>query len=230
MLPASERAELLSVCQPVALPLNTLLLKAEHLPQYVYLLTSGVASFVSPVGMGGGVEVSMIGREGLTGAYHLLGDQRSVCDCFMQVPGTGLRIDFRKFQQMFDTLPQLHRRVLQHVQHETMGLQQLTACNRVHLAEERLARWLLMAADRAGSLQLPLTQDFMAQMLGTRRTTVTLIAGILQRGGLIQYRRGNVTILDREQMEHTACKCYKTLFRLYQQLYQSPAAPVSTAG
>lgn len=230
MLPAPERAELLRVCQPVALPLNTPLLKAEQLPQYVYLITSGVASFVSPMGTGEGVEVSMIGREGLTSAYHLLGDQRSICDCFMQIPGTGLRIEFRKFQQMFEILPQLHRRVLQHVQHETMGLQQLTACNRVHLAEQRLARWLLMASDRAGSMELPLTQEFMAQMLGTRRTTVTLIAGILQRDGLIQYRRGNVTILDRGLMERTSCECYKKLLRLYQQLYQSPGTPVSTAG
>lgn len=220
-LPPDEREEVLALCRPVPLPQKTVLLKAGRLPQYVYLMTSGVASVVSPMGTGEAVEVGLVGREGLTASYHMLGDQLSVSDCLVQVEGTALRTEYRTFQRAFERLPGLHRRVLEYVQHTTLYLQQLAACNVAHLSEERLARWLLMFSDRAESAELPLTQEFMAQMLGTRRSTVTVIAQVLQQRGLVEYRRGSVTIADRAGLQSTACACYDILSKLRRGLYQT---------
>lgn len=142
----------------------------------------------------------------------------------MQVDGTGMRIRFKQLQQDFMAVPELHARVLQNVQYEALTLAQLSACNRLHEVEERLARWLLMVADRIGSHTLPLTQEFLGEMLGTRRSTVTVSAGTLQRAGLIEYRRGHVRILDRDSLEEAACECYRIVQRLHRNLYSDPIA------
>ena len=114
---------------------------------------------------------------------------------------------------------EIRDRTLEFVQEQAVSLSQLAGCNRLHESEERLSRWLLMAQDRTGTDVLDFTQEFLGMMLGSRRTTVTLIAGVLQRSGLIEYRRGRVTILDREGLEATACDCYKITKELYRGLY-----------
>jgi DNA-binding MarR family transcriptional regulator len=109
------------------------------------------------------------------------------------------------------------------VQEQALTIGQIAACNRLHEAEERLARWLLMARDRTQSDVLNITQEFLAEMLGARRTTVTMVAGALQRSGFIEYRRGHVRILDRINLEAASCDCYKVIKRLYHGLYKDVA-------
>jgi CRP-like cAMP-binding protein len=222
-LPASERATLAINLESIALPVNTVLFEAEEAPPYIYLLTSGIASVVTPMVAGEAVEVGLVGREGIAGSIHLLGRQVGSARCFMQVGGSGMRMAFSKFEKSFTEGVGLHRRVLQYVQYESLILSQLAACNRVHEVEERLARWLLMVEDRHGQSALPLTQEFLGEMLGARRSTVTVVAGTLQRSGLIEYHRGHIKILDRDRLEDVACECYPITRRLFQNLYQDAA-------
>ena len=221
-LPAAERTSLLDKLEPIALPVDTVLFEPDEQPRHLYFVTSGIASIVTTMSGGGAVEVGLMGREGLPGSIFLLGSQTGLTRCMMQVEGAGLRMRFKQFEQEFFSSPTLHRRILEHVQHDSLVLTQLSACNRLHEVEERMARWLLMVADRLESPELPLTQEFLSEMLGTRRSTVTITAGTLQRGGLIRYGRGHIQILDREGLQDTACECYPVVQKLYRNLYRQP--------
>ena len=226
-LPAAERTALMAKLEAVPLPVEPVLFEADAQPRYIHFVTSGIASVVTAMSSGGAVEVGLMGREGLPGSIFLLGNQTGFTRCFMQVAGTGLRMRFKQFEQEFYSNPALLRRVLQHVQHDALILAQLSACNRLHEAEERLARWLLMLQDRLGVPDLPLTQEFLSEMLGTRRSTVTMTAGALQRSGLIEYERGHIRILNRQKLEDTACECYPIVQKLYKNLYQEPLRQIA---
>lgn len=226
-LSVEERTPLLSQLERVAIPARATLFNAERIPRYMYLLTSGVASIVSEMNAGQAVEVSMVGREGIPGSCRLLGSGMGHSRCVMLEAGTGLRMEFRKFEQAFQMSPGLHKLVLQHVQHEAFMMEQLSACNRVHETEARLSRWLLMASDRVGDVLLNPTQESMSKTLGTRRTTITQVASGMQRRGLIRYRRGRMQILDRDGLRESACECYPVTQRALQTLYDQ--APVEAA-
>ncbi len=219
-LPPAEHAALANKLEPVPLPVNTMLYEAEKVPRYLYLPTSGIASVVNVMSSGNAVEVGLVGREGIVGSIHLLGSQNGLNICVIQVPASGFRIPLRDAMDAFTQQPVFRRRVLQYVQYESLVLSQLSACNRIHEVEERLARWLLMVADRTGDSQMRLTQEFISQMLGTRRSTVTVTAGALQRAGLIEYGRGDVKIIDRSSLENAACECYQFTRKVLQNLYQ----------
>jgi CRP-like cAMP-binding protein len=171
---------------------------------------------------GGTAEVGLIGREGVVGSFHLLGPAKVLTNCFIQLEATALRIPFAELAHAFRTNEEIRDRILEFVQEQAVSLSQLAGCNRLHESEERLARWLLMARDRAGSDVLDFTQEFLGMMLGARRTTVTVIAGVLQRSGLIEYRRGRVKIIDQENLEVAACDCYKLTRELFAGLYRKP--------
>jgi CRP-like cAMP-binding protein len=219
-LPPAAKAELLKSLEPVPLPLKSPLFNAGEAPRYVHFLTSGLSSVVTVMGGGDAVEVGLTGREGLPQGIHLLGPQRGDTRAFMQVAGTGLRMEFKRFEQEFRRIPELNSAVLRFVQCESLVMGQLAACNRLHEIEERLARWLLMVADRTGDLKMELTQEFLGEMLGTRRSSVTIAASSLQRSGFIDYRRGHIEILNRERLEDAACECYPITRRLYDGLYR----------
>jgi CRP-like cAMP-binding protein len=213
---------LVSASTHVNLPLRTVLYEADQTPSHAYFMTSGIASVVTAMADGGTAEVGLIGAEGVVGSLHLLGPAPVSTTCFIQLDGSALRIPFSQMQNAFRSSPEIRDRVLEFVQAQASSLGQLAGCHRLHEAEERLARWLLMAQDRVLSDSLYFTQEFLAMMLGARRTTVTVVAGGLQRKGLIQYRRGHVKILDRKGLEATACDCYKILERLNTNLYTHP--------
>ncbi len=219
-LPREEASKLLKFLQPVPLPLKTVMFEAGQTPRYVYFLTSGLSSIVTVMDGGEAVEVGLTGRKGLPQATHLLGPERGDTRAFMQMAGTGLRMEFERFAQEFRHNPDLNTAVLRYVQSESLVMGQLAACNRLHEMEERLARWLLVVADRTGELKMELTQEFLGEMLGARRSSVTIAAGALQRSGLIDYRRGHIEILDRERLEDAACQCYPTTRRLFDNLYR----------
>ena len=214
------RRAVLEMCRPVDLPLRTLLHEQGEMPVYGYFLCSGVASMVVSMAEGGSAEVGLIGREGVIGAMHILGPTPTPAQCFIQLEGTGLRLRLADLRTVFQTSAEFRGRVLECVQQQAVTLEQVAACNKLHETEERLARWLLMSRDRADQDTMTMTQEFLADMLGTRRTTVTLVAGSLQRRGLIDYRRGKVTILDRAALEAAACDCYGVIKEALTNLYK----------
>lgn len=214
------RQQILDLSRPVELPLHTLLHEQSEMPGWGYFLCSGIASMVVSMVEGGSAEVGLIGREGIVGASHLLGPTPAPAQCFIQMDGTALRIRMADMRMFFDTSKEFRNRVLEFIQQQSVALEQIAACNKLHEAEERLARWLLMSRDRADDDTMSMTQEFMADMLGTRRTTVTLVAGSLQRQGLIDYRRGKVKIVNRAALEEAACDCYRVCKDARDNLYK----------
>ena len=218
---STESRELIhSQSTQVTLPLRSVLYFASTVPTDAYFMTSGLASIVGSTSQGETVEVGIVGREGLVGAAHLLGPAVPPTECFIQLPGSALKIPYQKLQHLFRTSEEIRTRILEFVQERIFSLSQMATCNRLHNAEERLARWLLMVDDAIQSDTIDLTQEFLAQMLGAQRTTVTMVAGTLQRAGLIDYKRGALHIVNRKQLEAAACDCYGVIKKLYCNLYK----------
>ena len=207
------------------LPLKYSLFEAERTPDYAYFMTSGMASIVTEMEDGGTAEVGIIGEEGIVGGIHILGPAKVSTTAFIQLAGTGLRIPLNDLRRFFHTSPEFHDRFLEFYQEQSLTVSQIAGCNRLHEAEERLARWLLMAQDRTQSDVMFFTQEFLGMMLGSRRTTVTLIAGALQRADLIEYSRGRVQIINREKLETAACDCYRISKDLFTNLYSQSWSP-----
>ena len=219
-LSSKSRESLLARSVALPLPVRTLLYKANEVPAYAYFITSGMASVVALSTDGGTAEVAVTGCEGIVGSIHLLGPAPVSTESFMQLDGTGLRISLIELRKAFRSSEEIRDRILEFVQEQSLSVSQIAGCNRLHEAEARLARWLLMVQDRTQSDVLNFTQEFLAMMLGAQRTTVTMVAGNLQRSGLIEYRRGHVKILNRENLEEAACDCYKITKNLYDNLYK----------
>jgi CRP-like cAMP-binding protein len=178
-----------------------------------------MASIVTTMEDGETAEVGVVGNEGIVGSIFLLGPTKISTSSFIQLEGSALRISMLDLRHAYRSSEEIRDRLLEFVQEQAVTVSQIAGCNRLHEAEERLARWLLMAQDRTQSEVLNFTQEFLAMMLGARCTTVTLIAGSLQRANLIEYSRGRVKILDRENLESAACDCYKITKDLYTNLY-----------
>lgn len=219
-LPRSERAHLLTLLIPVPLPVRTPLFHVGEQPRYIHLITSGMASVVTSMPGGDAVEVGLAGCEGFPEAFHILGPQTMDTRSFMQVGGTALRVETKRFREEFEARKPLRDAVLRLVQFQSFITSQLAACNRLHNVEQRLARWLLMVSDRVGSPVVQLTQEFLGEMIGARRATITVMAGNLQRAGLVEYRRGVVNILDHPGLEAAACECYPITRKLLTDLYR----------
>ena len=219
-LSSEHREFLIDRSTPVVLPLRTVLYEAEEAPTHAYFMTTGIASVVSTMSSGATAEVGVVGREGIVGSMQLLGPGLVPTHCFMQLDGTALKIPFSELNKAFRSSEEIRDRILEFIQEQALSLSQLAGCNRFHESEERLARWLLMVQDRTQSDVLNLTQEFLAMMLGSQRSTVTLVAGSLQRSGLIEYQRGRVKILNRANLEAAACDCYQVTKHLYANLYK----------
>jgi CRP-like cAMP-binding protein len=213
----------------VALPINAPLYDPHEQPKHIHFLTSGIASIVISMLDGGTVEVATVGREGMPQGMHLLGPTPVPTRCFMQIGGHGLRMEFPAFTKLYAEEEEIRRIVLSYAQYQASMGSQIVGCNRLHDVESRLARWLLIVSDRIGGPVLKLTQEFLAQMIGSRRTTVTAVAGTLQDRGLIDYARGTVRILDRVGLERAACECYPVTRGLLVSLYQASGQTVSPA-
>jgi CRP-like cAMP-binding protein len=193
---------------PISLSLRDVLVDAGAPIENVFFVEEGLACILTKMANGSTIEVGMIGYEGMVGVTALLGDTTSAHQIIVQIPGTALRMTASLCKAAFD-----ESATVRAVIHRFMGVvldqsAQTAACNRLHTMEQRLARWLLTASDRARSDIMPMTHDFLATMLGVRRTGVSEVASALQRSGLIQYRRGRVRITGRAALEATACECY----------------------
>ncbi len=218
LLSPDQLARLRPHLRAEALQLNQTLQMRGKPVEAVFFPTSGMISIVAVMRDGASVEVGIAGREGMLGVQAVLGDDVSLNEAMVQVPGTALRLPGDLLRREAEASPQLRGILLRYVQAYLNSATQSAACNRAHLLEQRLARWLLTARDRAGGDRLPLTHEFIAMMLGVRRAGVTVAAQSLQSAGLIQYAHGRITIADREGLEVAACECYETTKREYARL------------
>lgn len=211
-LPASDIARLAPHLLPVTFRRNQTLHDSGQMVDTVYFLEEGICSIVVSMENGTTVEVGVTGRDGFIGVPAVLGTNHSPNRSFIQIAGSGFSIKAKVLlEQSSDGAGDLRLYLQRSVQALLVQTAQTAACNRVHELEERLARWLLMCHDRLQTDYLPITHEFLAMMLGTRRTTVTVAAGMLHKSGLIEYSRGHVTIQNREKLESAACECYQTI-------------------
>jgi CRP-like cAMP-binding protein len=167
------------------------------------------------------VEFATIGPEGIVGFPVLLGASSMPSKAIVQIPGEALRISTADFRGALDRLPTLQPLLLRYTMALLNQVAQVTSCNRLHEVQERCARWLLQTHDRVNSDSFPLTQEFLAQMLGVHRPTVTVAAGILQKAGLVDYTRGSMTIINRKGLEAASCNCYQVIAAEYERLLNS---------
>ncbi len=226
-LPTGDRDRLVPTLDVVPLKLKDLLHKpGEHI-EYVYFPGGGFLSIVTVLEDGSMVEVATIGREGVIGVTAVLdGTPMSSASMVQGESDTCYRMTADAFRREMDRREAFYELMTRYSQALVGFIMQSTACNAVHSVEQRLARWLLMAQDRMGTDEFPLTQEFVAMMLGATRPTVTVVAGTLQRAGLITYHRGRVTILDREKLESASCECYGVATNLLRAVTSArPRAP-----
>jgi len=207
-LPPQESKQLFPKLELVRLKLHQVLYEAGETIKSGYFINEGMISVLAVQPDGKSVEVGLIGNEGFVGLPLLVGYRSSPTRLITQGDGSAYRCDAETLRQLVRQCPELGQQLHRFGQRLAMQTTQIAACNRLHDVEERLARWILMTDDRVLSKSLPLTQEFLGQMLGTRRSSVTVSAGILQKAGLISYTRGSVTILDRLGLEEAACDCY----------------------
>jgi CRP-like cAMP-binding protein len=210
-LPAGDFSRIRSSLDVVPLKLKEVLQRPGEPIRYVYFPTGGFFSMLTILEDGRMVEVATIGREGMVGVtaawtespvpFVVMGQAES--DACYRMTAEAFRREMDRRGAFYDLLSRYSQALLGCVM-------QSTACNAVHSIEQRLARWLLLAQDRVGTLDLQLTQEFVAMMLGATRPTVTIVAGTLQKAGLIDYRHGRVSIKDRERLEEASCECYRT--------------------
>jgi CRP-like cAMP-binding protein len=223
-LPKGAYERLLPDLRTVSLGLKEVLYEPDEPITYVYFPNNGVISLVTVMEDGATVEVGTVGNEGMAGLPVFLGADSSPGKAFSQIPGESARMRadaLRRHVERGGPLVSLLHRYTQALMAE---MAQSIACNRLHSLEERCARWLLMTQDRVGSDRFALTQQFLAQMLGARRPSVTVAAGMLQRAELIGYSRGKIAVLDRKGLEAVSCECYRVVRREFDRLAGGPEA------
>jgi CRP-like cAMP-binding protein len=208
LLPQRDRGLLVAACQTVSMELGTVLCRQGDTARHVYFPNDCVISLVTALDSVQGVEVGMVGREGMLGAHVALGIGANPLHALVQGEGTARRIAVAPFRNALATSPGLRRAIHRYVYVMLAQFAMSSACTRFHNVAPRLARWLLMTQDRSHSDSFHLTHAFLARMLGVRRVGITGAAGGLQRRGLIRYRRGDITVCDRAGLEAAACSCY----------------------
>lgn len=186
--------------------------------QEAYFPLTSMISLVSVMEDGSTTEVSLVGNEGVVGLPIVLGGGRSLNQAVVQIEGTALRLNAEVLKREFDRQSPLHHLLLLYTQARLTQVAQNAACNRQHPIEKRLARWLLSAQDCLLSHEVPLTQEFIANMLGIRRSGVTVAAQNLQNLGVIKYSRGHITILNDAALEEMSCECYRVVQKEYLRL------------
>ena len=222
-LPAEDYARLGPTLGTTALKLKRFLHKPGERVNQVYFPGGGFASVVTVLKDGDMVEVATIGREGMLGMPEALTRDPSPSATMVQAEiDTCYTMSTEAFRKEMDRRGPFCDLLLRYGQALVGFIMQSTACNAVHSVEQRLSRWLLLAHDRVGKDEFPLTQEFAAMMLGTSRPTVTVVAGTLQRAGLIKYHRGRVTVVDRQNLEAASCECYGTATDLLNAVTRPP--------
>lgn len=218
-LPSRERDRLLPHLEPVSLHFEEVLYEPDGPIRHVYFPISGMISLVLTLEDRLVAQVGRVGNEGMVGLPIFLSVPTSHARAFVEIPGDALRVKASIFRQELRREGALSGLLLRYTQALMRHSQRLTACSTWHTVEQRLCRWLLAAHDRVRAEQFEVTQEFLSQMLGAHRQSVTLAAGNLQKAGLIRYSRGKLTILDRQGLEAAACDCYRAVKEIYERLF-----------
>jgi len=210
-LPLEDQQRIFPLLEVTSLAVKDLLHKPGERIEHIYFPGDGFCSIVTVFEDGGMVEVASVGREGIIGVTCEAG-WLPLSSAAMVHANTDVcyRMTIAAFRREMDRRGAFHGVVTRYTQALMGVIMQSTACNAAHSIEQRLARWLLLARDRLGADQFPITQEFVAMMLGASRSTVTVVAGMLQKSGLITYRRGRLAIIDSRKLEETSCECYRT--------------------
>lgn len=210
-LPNQDYQRLVPHLEEVSLILGQILYQPGEPILHVYFPNRAMVSLVTLLANGSTTEVGMVGKEGMVGLPVFLGDGMAINQAVVQLEGTAMKMDTSILKREFERGGRLQRLLLCYTQTLLNQVSQTAACNRQHRLEQRLARWLLSAQDSISGSELRLTQEFLGNMLGTRRATVTIAAGKLQEAGAIRHHRGMITILNRELLETMACECYNVV-------------------
>lgn len=226
-LPRTERHRLMPHCEPVELVFGSILCEPDRPFRYLYFPLNGFISLVTTLGQHRPLELGLIGNEGMLGATLALGIPTAPSRAVVQGSGSALRISATQLRQSLRECPSLQRTLQRYLYVMLTQLTQNAACGHFHEVEPRLARWLLMSHDRAHADHFHLTHEYLADMLGVRRSGVTIAAGALQHRQLIHYSRGQITILDRSGLEAAACECYAALCAGHARLFAAPDALTS---
>ena len=215
-LEAADRAALEPDFHTVDLEFKASLHEPGDPTPYVYFPNDGVVSLLTVLENGMAVELGHVGREGMVDISVFLGLEASESRIMIQVPGSAQRMDSKRFREHVDALPGLRRVMGAYVLEFFTMVSQTTACNRQHTIQQRFARWVLMTQDRTSRDEFPITQEFLAEMLGVTRSKVTSAAGAMRRRGLIDYRRGRMSVENRPRLETAACECYALILSRFE--------------
>ena len=218
-LPRKDIKRLQLLCETVDLAFGTILSERDQPFQYAYFPTTSFISLVSTLSAHPPLEMGLIGNEGMLGGTLALGVNTAPLRAVVQGPGTALRIRAPQLQQLLRDSPALQRMLNRYVYVMMAQLSQTAACNHFHEIVPRLARWLLMTHDRAHADHFHLTHEFLSDMLGVRRSGITVAAGVLQKNKLIRYTRGEISVLDRRGLEAVSCECYEAVKKSYTQRF-----------
>jgi CRP-like cAMP-binding protein len=186
--------------------------------KYVYFPIKALISLVNQMKDGSTVEVGIVGRGGMSGITAMMGEETSTERAIVQIPDGGMRTTLAVIKEEFNRGGALQNILLRYMRTHLKQVAQTAACNAIHTTEKRLARWLLMCREHVGTNEIRITQEFISEMLATRRATVSLAASALQIEGLIEYRRGFIRILDLKGLEDYSCECYKVVKDEYDRL------------
>ncbi|TCZ53378.1 Crp/Fnr family transcriptional regulator [Roseicella aquatilis] len=213
--------------EAIELPFDQIIHAADGPVAAVFFVETGMVSQLVTLEDGEQVEAGIAGPEGLVGLSIVYGSTHAITDARVQMEGTALRIDAAVFQAEMDRSAALRRQMLHYALAFHAQVTQTAACNGRHPVENRLARWMLITHDRAGADEFPMTHEFLSQMLGVRRPSVTVAAGMLQKAGLIRYARGRMTVIDRLGLEAAACECYHAVRHKFARLLGPGPAKVA---
>jgi CRP-like cAMP-binding protein len=217
-LPDAERARWLPHLEPVELPLGAVLYEAGNRLTQVYFPTTAIVSLICVMDSGATTEIAVVGNEGVVGVSLFMGGESTTSRAVVQSAGLGLRLKAAQMMGEFNRTGPVMYLLLRYTQALITQMAQTAVCNRHHSLDQQLCRWLLLSLDRLRSNELVVTQELIANLLGVRREGVTEAAGRLHAAGLIAYRRGRITVLDRAQLERRSCECYAVVKREYDRL------------
>jgi CRP-like cAMP-binding protein len=230
-LSAADAASLRPHLRPVDLPQGDILFDVGDPIRHVYFPHSGIVSLVVSLASGETIESAMIGRDSSVGGSAGLNGEFSVCKAIVQIAGAGSMVEAERLRSLAQTSAECRAALFRHEQLILIQAQQSAACNATHTVETRLARWLLRSRDLMSNDDLPLTQEFLGQMLGVRRTSVSVVANTFQQAGFMRYSRGHIRILNVDGLRETACECYHTVRAQVERVLgkHSPFFPIASS-
>jgi CRP-like cAMP-binding protein len=217
-LPDAEFARWLPHLEPVELPLGAVLYEAGNRLTHVYFPTTAIVSLIYVMDSGATTEIAIVGSDGVVGVSLFMGGESTTSRAVVQSAGLGYRLKAGQMMQEFNRTGPAMNLLLRYTQALITQMAQTAVCNRHHSLDQQLCRWLLLSMDRLRSNELAVTQELIANLLGVRREGVTEAAGRLHAAGLITYRRGRITVIDRAQLERRSCECYAVVKREYDRL------------